>query len=549
MKKLICIIILLFTCRICSAQTPAWVWSRSAGGVSNDYSNATCTDANGNVYITGTFQSSTITFGSYTLNNTATGSLDIFVVKYDANGNVLWAVKGGGTSDDWAYSIVTDASGHVIITGHYTSSSITFGTTTLTNVSNYTYMNDFFVVKYDSLGTVIWAKSGGGGRNDVSWSVCTDLNNNVFITGEFDSDTMKFGNYTLIKGSNNYYDAFTAKYDAGGNVLWAKSAGGTQAERGWSICSDLGGNAYVTGYFQSSVIFGSDTIVASGNTDMFIFKYSANGNEIWAKRALKPSAGNDVMGTAIISDANANLYLTGFFQYSVAFGGDTLGNAGNRSVFLAKYDSSGNALWGKSPGGTNNDFSQAICGDANGNVYISGYFASSFLNFGGNPVFNANIGYADIYVASYDANGNALWAKSIGNQDNDYGMGICSAGNSVYVTGYYGSFSLDFGGIIITNTGSNDVFLAKLGFPTGIEENNLSVGKIFPNPFLDRLNITASSNTLSEITLYDIASRKLIQQKFINSLSLNTEQLAKGIYIYEVRSKDGLCKKGKVVKD
>jgi len=75
------------------------------------------------------------------------------------------------------------------------------------------------------------------------------------------------------------------------------------------------------------------------------------------------------------------------------------------------------------------------------------------------------------------------------------------------------------------------------------------VFQIFPNPFLDRLNIRVNNNTLSEIIFYDITSRKILQQKFTNSVSLSTEQLAKGIYIYEVRDRNGLRKKGKVVKE
>ena len=83
---------------------------------------------------------------------------------------------------------------------------------------------------------------------------------------------------------------------------------------------------------------------------------------------------------------------------------------------------------------------------------------------------------------------------------------------------------------------------------TGIEEQNLNSNiKIYPNPLSDILNIKAWG--FSEIILYDVAARKLLQQKFTNSTTVNTEQLAKGLYLYEVRNKNGLCKKGKVVKE
>lgn len=87
-------------------------------------------------------------------------------------------------------------------------------------------------------------------------------------------------------------------------------------------------------------------------------------------------------------------------------------------------------------------------------------------------------------------------------------------------------------------------------FPTGILENNINEEIIlFPNPFSDKINVEVKINEQVEIIIYDILARKLIQQKFANSISLNTGQLAKGLYIYEVRDKNGLCKKGKVVKD
>lgn len=81
------------------------------------------------------------------------------------------------------------------------------------------------------------------------------------------------------------------------------------------------------------------------------------------------------------------------------------------------------------------------------------------------------------------------------------------------------------------------------------EQNKQEHFNLFPNPFTDKINFTINNNEHSEVIIYDITSRKILQQKFINSVSLNTEQLAKGLYLYEVRSKDSSCKKGKVVKD
>ncbi|MBI4646145.1 MAG: T9SS type A sorting domain-containing protein [Bacteroidia bacterium] len=128
----------------CYAQD--WLWAKSAGGSSNDYCESITTDVNNNVIVTGSFYSSTITFGTYTLTNASTDNSDIFIVKYDLSGNVLWAKSAGGGSSDDGSSITTDANNNVIVTGSFGSSTITFSSDTLTNAGNY----DIFVAKLSS---------------------------------------------------------------------------------------------------------------------------------------------------------------------------------------------------------------------------------------------------------------------------------------------------------------------------------------------------------------------------------------------------------------
>src|SRR5688572_21665726 len=97
-------LLLIFSLNIFS-QAPSWAWAKSVGGANEDYGQSTSTDASGNVYVTGRFWSSSLVFGSDTLINE--GGYDIFVVKYSASGNVLWAKRAGGTSIDAGQSIST----------------------------------------------------------------------------------------------------------------------------------------------------------------------------------------------------------------------------------------------------------------------------------------------------------------------------------------------------------------------------------------------------------------------------------------------------------
>jgi hypothetical protein len=540
--KLLTIIIYLSVIGYATAQTPSWVWSRSGGSVSNDYSNATCTDANGNVYITGTFQGSSIILGNDTLHNNFTGSLAVFVAKYDANGNVLWARSGSGPSDDYSYGICTDVNGNVFIEGHSYGSSITFDTVTLTNSVN----QFIFIVKYDSIGNLQWGKNGKG-VTSVGWGICSDVAGNVYLFGNSYSNNIVFENDTLIKG------AFIVKYDGGGNVVWAKMIATDLVanSREQSMCADAYGSIYVTGAFQNQTIFGSDTLSANG-FGVFLAKYDASSNCLWVKSASSVAGGGGV-GNAIAADANGNIYLTGYFGSTIAFGNDTLAGLpfSSCTIFIAKYDSSGNALWGRTPGGAGYDFGQSICTDALGNVFVTGYFISSFLNFGGYPVVNSFTGNNDGYIAAYDGTGNALWAQGVGNQGNDYGMGICAnTGGDIYLTGYFTSFSLNFGSNLVTNNGSADFFLAKLTAPTGINEyffdNDIPI-IIYPNPSpTGEFNISSFQFPLQKIEIFNSLGKKVYSETASKASikKINLKHISDGIYFVNVfNGNKSYCKK------
>jgi hypothetical protein len=133
-----------------------WLWAKSGNGSTwsaQDFTNSVSTDVNGNVFATGQYYGSSITFGSITL--IGAGGLDAFIIKYDANGNVLWAKSVGGIADDYGFSVSTDANGNVFVAGLFESPTITFGSIVLTNTSSAN--DDMFIVKYDSNGNVLWA--------------------------------------------------------------------------------------------------------------------------------------------------------------------------------------------------------------------------------------------------------------------------------------------------------------------------------------------------------------------------------------------------------
>ena len=279
MKKLIFLFTIIGSLCIISrtsdAQSPEWSWATSAGGTDYDFGFSLALDASGNAYVTGYFYSPTITFGSYTLTNV--GVTDAFLVKYDANGNVLWATSAGGTDDDCGRFLALDASGNVYVIGYFFSSTITFGSYTLTNVG----LSDVFLVKYDANGNVLWATSAGGTDTDESCSLALDASGNAYVTGNFSSPTITFGATTLTNSGS--YDIFLVKYNANGNVLWATSAKGITGDWSSSLALDASGNAYVTGCsFSPTITFGSYTltIVNDHKNDMFLAKMKSGNTGI-----------------------------------------------------------------------------------------------------------------------------------------------------------------------------------------------------------------------------------------------------------------------------
>jgi hypothetical protein len=256
------------------------LWAKSGGGPGNDFPSGICTDASGNVYITGTIQGPSISFDTTTITNSGTSSYDYnFIVKYASDGTVVWATSNdvGGLMYPYTYSLVADATGNIYLSGSYNSSAITIGTTTLTNAG----YNNVFIVKYASNGTVIWAKAAGGNFWCSAKSVSTDASGNVYVTGFFSGSSITFGSITLtIPGAAP--DVFIVKYASDGTVLWATTTPGSNSDaRGNSISLDVNDNIYVTGeYIAATITFGTITIsnpYNSGSSNMrnfFIAKYA-----------------------------------------------------------------------------------------------------------------------------------------------------------------------------------------------------------------------------------------------------------------------------------
>ena len=558
MKITINLILLAFInlSQLTNAQTQSCVWAQNpdGGDVGPYYRNAIATDQNGNVFVTGSFNSPVIIFGTTTLTNLQ-GNDDIYLVKYSPTGGVLWAASAGGTGYDQGLGISTDLNGNVFITGGFTSPTIVFGTTTLTNLYP---SNDVFIAKYSPSGTLIWATSavGVGVKSDKGFGLSTDGSGNVFVTGAFASPTIAFGTTTLTNalGGNDNTDIFVAKYSPSGMALWATSVGGSDTDAGNGISTDATGNVFITGAFRSPTIaFGTTTLNNSvgglGNQDFFIVKYSPSGTMLWVNST--GSIYNDY-GSCVSTDVNGNAFVTGYFTSpTLIFGTTTLTNFGggltSSTIFVVKYSPTGTVLWASSTDGNSESGGRGISTDGNGNAYVTGVFSSTTVTFGTITLANSNSGGGsnDLFVAKYSPLGMLLWAISAGGSSHDYGVAICTdPSDNIIITGTFASSTIVFGTSTLTKTSldpnSFDVFIAKLCSATvGINENQKEKGiiNIYPNPFDSNTTISFSiEQTNTSIKLVDALGKELILISHFHgrNIQIDKGKMETGIYFIQI---------------
>ena len=468
-RLMVCIYFLLsFSTSVFSQN---WLWAKSVNGAAfiADEGYSVSADANGNVFVTGDFNSGSITFGSVTLIRASGGftACDVFIAKYDASGNALWAKSAGGPGGfsggtNIGYSVSADASGNAFVTGYFSGSPLTFGTIILSKTGS---AFDIFIAKYDSNGNILWAKNAGGANDDKGYSVSADPIGNVFVTGSFKSPTISFGTIILTNMNVNFADIFIAKYDASGNILWAKNIGGTDNDEGSSVSADLGGNIFVTGYFQSPTITFGTTILtnaAISKTDIFITKYDASGNLLWVNNA--GGTGNDG-GFSVSRDPVGSVFLTGYFDSpGISFSSITLTSVGAKDMFITKYDAGGNVLWVKSGGGIGIDVGYSVSADANGNVFVGGAFTNTTTITFDATTLTPPVGSVDpIFILKYDVNGNLLCTSILASGGDDaFGISADPFGNA-FIEADFGMSPFTVGSSSMVRTGASieNIFVAK----------------------------------------------------------------------------------------
>jgi hypothetical protein len=312
------------------------LWAKSTGGYGGEKALGVTFDNSGNVYICGNYKD-TVNFHGTTMLY-PTGERDIFVAKYDSNGNFLWVKRAGGPGREEALAIQCNAAGDIYVCGMYSDGAV-FGTSTLTTPLTPTghYLNAF-LVKFASDGTQQWVKTAGGDYDDVAWSLTIDNSQKIYLAGEFNAYALFDSHALTTTGSA---DIFVACYDDAGNAAWATGAGGPLIDRARGIGTD-GNNLFITGQYGSTALFGTSTQTAVDSSDIFVAGLNNTGSFTWSKSVTGPADSTELLGyesgNAVCADGPNNIYVTGGLLNGGTFGPFTLTGYTRTDVFVAKLN-------------------------------------------------------------------------------------------------------------------------------------------------------------------------------------------------------------------
>ena len=354
---------------------------------------ATTVDTFGYVYVTGTF-SGTVGSGSFTLSTGSATNQDVFVAKLDGSGNYIWVAQGGGISQNMGGGIAVDANGAIYVTGTFYSPTASFGPHVLTaTYSGYSTVSnsDIFVGRLDANGNWLWATAAGApvATERVRWwstqlEMC--ISPAVFRARRPPLAPLPQLTPPIMPTCMNcWLPKSTPKACGRGPVV------GVGVGRTWALPLRWTGTTMYYQWISAGAMGQAGPFSLPANTysadDVLVAKLDANGTWLWAVRAGSLSI-DEGHGTAV--DASGNAYITGYFsEASAIFGPSTLPNGGprygyggTREIFVAKLNPAGVWQWAAQAGGDSNDFGKAIALGSPSQLLVAGDLTSTAMQFG-----------------------------------------------------------------------------------------------------------------------------------------------------------------------
>ena len=481
-------------------------WVRTYGGTGGDYSQALYCDKTNYVYVAGEIEANTapnlvIKFSGSTTTVVAKNDNDIVVAKYDLEGNLIWAKAEGASNSEKALGVAADKDGNVLICGYYDESTVISGTTYSGKKGR-----NIFVAKFDKDGNFLWFRDAGSDKRDEAKAVKCDSDGNVYLCGIF-NDNCQFGSNTLYTYHNtDYWDAFVAKYDPSGNLLWVKTGGGDVTDGAWSMTVDNGKNVYISGEYSAYADFGGGhQMLAKGPlADTYVAKYNTNGDLQWIKGN---GSDKDDRARGLGTDGT-HIFITGQFGGTAQFGGASITSVDTSDVYVAALDDNGAYLWAVSVGGKKDAFESL--------GYESGNAVNGFANGPNGAVY---------------ATGGLLDDGVFGNTT----VGTSGTRTNAFVTK------------ISWNTG-----MPPLPDPTGINVyTNSNMISVYPNPSNGNFEMDLSQvkDQNVQISVFNHVGQ-LVSTSTTSAPSyprLDVSSQPEGIYLVEVRGENSVLYRNKLI--
>jgi len=505
----------------------------------------------------------------------------------------MWDYIYGGTGSDNVNDILITLDNGFIVCG--TSNSLVGGNKTTPNAG----LNDYWIIRLDSLGNKIWEKDFGGSNYDVVTSI-DPTNDSGYIIGGYSSSNISGDKSENSRGSDDYW---IIKIDSSGNKLWDKTIGGSASDKLYSVKQTIDGGFFLAGYSFSGIsgdktqaTWGSydywvvktdavgnkiwdkdlggsslDELYAAGNTDdggiilggnsmsnisgdksennwglrdYWIVKLDSLGNKIWDK-TIGGSATDWLTSIKLTHDGN---FILGGYSNSLVSGNKTQGSNGGSDYWIVKADSLGNILWDKVLGGSADDELNKIIPTSDGGFMFAG---DSQSGISGDKTEN-NLGATQTWIIKTDSSGNKIWDKTAFTDGSDnHGTVVQASSNCIIIANASAS---NIGGYKSQNAMSDDYWLVKLcdtTMVTDISEIGSSVETVivFPNPVTEKLFVNSSAPALltkgaaglfgtadAEISIFNLMGEKIEVPLDRRKWTVDCRSLQPGIYYLEIIS-------------
>lgn len=559
--KYIYLLVLSCTVHASCAQQLIRTW----GGPEADKANGCALAADGSVYVAGSFKGSVdLDPGPGTALRTANGE-DGFVSKFDATGQLVWALQFGGPEFDICTDVKVDGAGNVLVAGYFRDMIDLDpgpGTNTVSTIGTGEFDSDGFIVKLDPAGTVLWDAQIGGGTSMIVTRLAIGPNDAILATGQF-YGTVDMDPSTATYPLTGMGCAYYVHLSTAGTFVSAGNLG--DGATGNAIAVDAQGNI-----FLSSTLYGTAdmdpgpgvaNLTCLASRSLYVCKLDAAGNYQWAHAM--GGEGLGVRGDMAVDAAGA-VYTTAWFEGSSDFdpgpGTDVLISMGvgayQGDAFVHKLDAAGQHQWVAQLGGPSAVSGAVIHVAPNGNIYTAGTYGGDVdMDPGpGTQLLTGPSTSSDSFISVLTPNGAFVDAFHLSGTELEYvrSMAVRPNGTPVLAGYFSGTADLDPGpgvGTAVSN-GDQDAFVL-LG-PSGAigiaEAQPLAHLRSYPNPAMDRVVLDTPSGT-GMLVVHAVDGRRIYEARIAGTrtvIDLNT--WPSGVYAAHIETEGARTAAGRIVK-